>query len=135
MIDENSWHPAGIDVEFGCVVGFSIEGPSQAKIDCKDNGDGSADVTYFPTAPGEYAVHILCNEDDIPKSPYMVQIQPETKAFNASKVRDAQYWLVMLCMNDQKIKFTWRAITVVEVDQLLIFFLSRTRVPLVDICT
>ncbi|XP_052680465.1 filamin-C-like isoform X8 [Crassostrea angulata] len=67
-------------------LGFSIEGPSQAKIDCKDNGDGSADVTYFPTAPGEYAVHILCNEDDIPKSPYMVQIQPETKAFNASKV-------------------------------------------------
>ena len=67
-------------------AGFSIEGPSQAKIDCKDNGDGSADVTYFPTAPGEYAVHILCNEDDIPLSPYMAQIQPETKAFNASKV-------------------------------------------------
>ena len=67
-------------------AGFSIEGPSQAKIDCKDNGDGSADVTYFPTAPGEYAVHILCNEDDIPLSPYMAQIEPETKAFNASKV-------------------------------------------------
>nr|XP_022299044.1 filamin-A-like isoform X13 [Crassostrea virginica] len=67
-------------------LGFSIEGPSQAKIDCKDNGDGSADVTYFPTAPGEYAVHILCNEDDIPLSPYMAQIEPETKAFNASKV-------------------------------------------------
>ncbi|XP_061187564.1 filamin-A-like isoform X11 [Saccostrea echinata] len=67
-------------------LGFSIEGPSQAKIDCKDNSDGSADVTYYPTAQGEYAVHILCNEEDIPKSPYMVQIQPETKAFNASKV-------------------------------------------------
>ena len=56
--------------------GFSIEGPSQAKIDCKDNGDGSADITYWPTVPGEYAVHILCREEDIPKSPYMADIIP-----------------------------------------------------------
>ena len=31
-------------------LGFSIEGPSQAKIDCADNLDGSANVTYWPTA-------------------------------------------------------------------------------------
>ena len=68
-------------------AGFSIEGPSQAKIDCKDNGDGSADVTYFPTAPGEYAVHVLCNEEDIPKSPYMAQIVPPT-----------QYWAGKVCL-------------------------------------
>ena len=67
-------------------TGFSIEGPSQAKIDCKDNGDGSADVTYWPTAPGEYAVHVLCNDEDIPQAPYMAQIQPATTAFDASKV-------------------------------------------------
>ncbi|KAJ9576572.1 hypothetical protein L9F63_025532, partial [Diploptera punctata] len=57
---------------------FSIEGPSQAKIDCHDNGDGSADVRYYPTAPGEYAVHILCDNEDIPKSPYISQILPNT---------------------------------------------------------
>jgi filamin len=68
------------------IVGFSIEGPSQAKIDCKDNGDGSADVTYWPTQPGEYAVHILCNDEDIPQAPYMAQIQPATTDFDASKV-------------------------------------------------
>ena len=67
------------------LAGFSIEGPSQAKIDCKDNGDGSADVTYWPTMPGEYAVHILCNEQDIPKSPYMADIKPAVD-FNAGKV-------------------------------------------------
>lgn len=66
-------------------TGFSIEGPSQAKIDCKDNGDGSADVTYWPTLAGEYAVHILCNEQDIPKSPYMADIKPAAD-FNAGKV-------------------------------------------------
>ncbi|CAL1528168.1 unnamed protein product [Lymnaea stagnalis] len=66
-------------------LGFSIEGPSQAKIDCKDNGDGSADVTYWPTQAGEYAVHILCNDQDIPNSPYMANIIP-AQAFNAGKV-------------------------------------------------
>lgn len=55
-------------------LGFSVAGPSQAKIECIDNGDGSALVKYLPTAPGEYAVHILCDEEDIPKSPYMSQI-------------------------------------------------------------
>lgn len=55
-------------------LGFSVAGPSQAKIECIDNGDGSALVKYHPTAPGEYAVHILCDEEDIPKSPFMAQV-------------------------------------------------------------
>jgi filamin len=59
-------------------LGFSVEGPSYAKIECKDNGDGSAEVVYHPTAPGEYAVHITCDGDDIPKSPYMPIILPKT---------------------------------------------------------
>ena len=46
----------------------------QAKINCLDNGDGSADVDYIPTAEGEYAVHILCDKEDIPGSPYMAQV-------------------------------------------------------------
>ncbi|VDK34571.1 unnamed protein product [Taenia asiatica] len=59
-------------------LGFSIEGPSEARIDCADNGDGSATVVYWPTVPGEYAVHILCNDENIPKSPYMVPISADT---------------------------------------------------------
>lgn len=59
-------------------AGFSIEGPSQAKIECDDNGDGSAEVKYHPTAPGEYAVHILCDNEDIPNSPYIAQVLPNT---------------------------------------------------------
>lgn len=59
-------------------AGFSIEGPSQAKIECDDNGDGSADIKYHPTAAGEYAVHILCDQEDIPNSPYIAQILPNT---------------------------------------------------------
>ncbi|CAL1273258.1 unnamed protein product [Larinioides sclopetarius] len=62
-------------------LGFLVEGPSHAKIQCFDNGDGSADVEYLPTTPGEYAVHILCDKEDIPKSPYMAQILPKTDYF------------------------------------------------------
>lgn len=59
-------------------LAFSIEGPSQAKIECKDNGDGSAVTSYLPTAPGEYLIHILSNGEDIPNSPYVSQILPKT---------------------------------------------------------
>ena len=51
-----------------------------------DNGDGSADVDYIPTAEGEYAVHILCDKEDIPGSPYMAQILPQTD-FDPDKVK------------------------------------------------
>ncbi|KAL4100972.1 hypothetical protein QTP88_020993 [Uroleucon formosanum] len=74
-------HPAMFTVETNGEtgsLGFSIEGPSKAKIDCQDNGDGSADVRYYPMAPGEYAVHILCDNEDIPKSPYIANVVPST---------------------------------------------------------
>ncbi|XP_055382224.1 filamin-A isoform X2 [Condylostylus longicornis] len=62
-------------------LGFTVAGPSQAEIECHDNGDGSALVKYYPTAPGEYAVHILCDNEDIPKSPHMAYIYPKTEFF------------------------------------------------------
>ncbi|KAK0161840.1 hypothetical protein PV327_008250 [Microctonus hyperodae] len=72
-------HPAKFTVDTNGetgALGFSIEGPSKAKIDCHDNGDGTADVSYLPTTPGPYAVHILCDNEDIPKSAYIALIQP-----------------------------------------------------------
>ncbi|XP_012277113.1 filamin-A isoform X2 [Orussus abietinus] len=73
-------HPAKFTVDTNGetgALGFSIEGPSKAKIDCNDNGDGTADVFYLPTAPGQYAVHVLCDNEDIPKSPYIANILPK----------------------------------------------------------
>lgn len=68
-------------------LGFSVAGPSQAKIECHDNGDGSALVKYHPTAPGEYAVHILCDEEDIPKSPFMAQVINQPPEVYPEKVK------------------------------------------------
>lgn len=64
-----------IGTEVG-TLGFSIEGPSQAKIECDDRGDGSCDVRYWPTEPGEYAVHVICDDEDIRDSPFIAHIQP-----------------------------------------------------------
>ncbi|MEE6516130.1 hypothetical protein FKM82_025368, partial [Ascaphus truei] len=64
-----------IGTEVG-TLGFSIEGPSQAKIECDDKGDGSCDVRYWPTEPGEYAVHVICDDEDIKDSPFIAHILP-----------------------------------------------------------
>lgn len=67
--------------------GFSLEGPSPAKIECDDKSDGSCNVRYWPTEPGEYAVHVLCKQEDIQLSPFMAEIVPAPgKDFHPDKV-------------------------------------------------
>lgn len=66
----------GCDVKLPLTAGFSIEGPSQAKIECDDKGDGSCDVRYWPTEPGDYAVHVVCDDEDIKDSPFMAHVLP-----------------------------------------------------------
>ncbi|XP_030049986.1 filamin-A isoform X2 [Microcaecilia unicolor] len=68
-------------------LGFSVEGPSQAKIECDDKGDGSCDVRYWPQEAGEYAVHVLCNNEDIKLSPFMADIKPAPRDFHPEKVK------------------------------------------------
>ncbi|XP_053303290.1 filamin-B [Pleuronectes platessa] len=69
------------------VLGFAIEGPSQAKIECEDQNDGSCDVSYWPTEPGEYAVHVTCDEEDIEHSPFMAFIVPDDNTSDPDKVK------------------------------------------------
>uniref|UniRef100_A0A3Q4HHX9 Filamin C, gamma b (actin binding protein 280) n=1 Tax=Neolamprologus brichardi TaxID=32507 RepID=A0A3Q4HHX9_NEOBR len=75
-----------IGTEVG-TLGFSIEGPSQAKIECDDKGDGSCDVRYWPTEPGDYAVHVICDDEDIKDSPFMAHILPAASAIFPEKVK------------------------------------------------
>lgn len=60
-------------------LGFTIDGPGEAKIECKDNGDGTADVEWTVAAPGEYALHVLANGEDIPGSAFCANIKPRAK--------------------------------------------------------
>ncbi|CAH8581581.1 unnamed protein product [Schistosoma rodhaini] len=71
----------------GAGLGFLIEGPSEAKVLCQDNGDDSAQVTYTVSEPGEYAVHVTCFDEDIPGSPYMPIITPCLEDIHPNKLR------------------------------------------------
>ncbi|KAF7664185.1 hypothetical protein LDENG_00185990 [Lucifuga dentata] len=69
------------------VLGFAIEGPSQAKIECEDKNDGSCDVRYWPLEAGEYAVHVTCDDEDIEHSPFMAHIVPDNHSSDPDKVQ------------------------------------------------
>ncbi|XP_054622816.1 filamin-C-like isoform X4 [Dunckerocampus dactyliophorus] len=75
-----------IGTEVG-TLGFSIEGPSQARIECDDKGDGSCDVRYWPTEPGDYAIHVICDDEDIKDSPFVAHILPAATDLHPEKVR------------------------------------------------
>ena len=47
-------------------LGLAIEGPSEAKMSCKDNKDGSCIVEYIPFTPGDYDVNITVGGRPIP---------------------------------------------------------------------
>ena len=47
-------------------LGITVEGPSESKINCRDNKDGSCSAEYIPFAPGDYDVNITYGGDHIP---------------------------------------------------------------------
>lgn len=75
-----------------------MEGPSQAKIECDDKGDGSCDVRYWPQEAGEYAVHVLCNSEDIRLSPFMADIREAPQDFHPDRVTPLARVLAPLCL-------------------------------------
>ena len=50
-------------------LSLSIEGPSKAKMKCKDNEDGTLDVMYTPSEPGVYLIHLKYADAFIPGVP------------------------------------------------------------------
>ena len=55
-------------------LGLSIEGPAEAKMTCKDNNDGSCNVDYIPTVPGNYDIFVKLEDKNIPGSPFKVPV-------------------------------------------------------------
>jgi len=59
-------------------LGVTVEGPCEAAINCRDNGDGTCSVAYLPTEPGDYGINITFNECHIPGSPFQALVVPDT---------------------------------------------------------
>jgi len=57
-------------------LGLAIEGPSKADIQCKDNKDGTATLTYTPTTPGEYKLVVKFAGQLIEGAPFTVRVSP-----------------------------------------------------------
>lgn len=60
-------------------IGVTVEGPAESKIECRDNQDGTCDVTYYPEVPGEYSINVTYAEEHIPKSPFKAKVVPSGK--------------------------------------------------------
>lgn len=58
-------------------LGVTIEGPSEAPINCKDNGNGTCAVAYYPKDVGDYNVNVTYNNKHIQGSPFKASIGPE----------------------------------------------------------
>uniref|UniRef100_A0A8B9KXQ4 Filamin B, beta (actin binding protein 278) n=1 Tax=Astyanax mexicanus TaxID=7994 RepID=A0A8B9KXQ4_ASTMX len=69
------------------MLGFAIEGLSQAKIECDDQNDGSCFVRFWPSEAGEYAVHVMCDDEEIEDSPFMACVAPKKRGFRPAKVK------------------------------------------------
>ena len=53
---------------------FAVEGPGKAPVEVEETGPGQLTVRYFPDEKGEYVIHVMCEEVDIPTSPFRVKI-------------------------------------------------------------
>ena len=58
-------------------LGVTVEGPSEATLRCRDNGDGTCSVAYLPTAQGDYSINITFNEELICGSPFIATVVNE----------------------------------------------------------
>jgi len=71
-------------------LSMGIEGPSKAKIDFQDKKDGTSDVTYVVTEPGEYLITVKYNGEPIPDSPFKVFIAAVTGETQKLNIQNLQ---------------------------------------------
>ena len=62
---------------------FAVEGPGKAPVEVEETGPSQLTIRYFPEEKGEYVIHVMCEEVDIPTSPFKVKISAKG---DASKV-------------------------------------------------
>lgn len=63
-------------------LAVAVEGPSKAEIECRDNKNGTCDVVYYPTAPGDYTISIKFADRNIINSPFVAKISGDSNKRN-----------------------------------------------------
>lgn len=69
---------------------MSIEGPSKADIQCKDNEDGTLKILYKPTEPGFYLLNLKFADQHVPGSPFTIKVTGKGNGVQQELLRQAQ---------------------------------------------
>lgn len=88
-------------------LSLSVEGPSKADIQCKDNEDGTLKVSYLPTEPGYYIVNLKFADHHVKGSPFTVKVTGKGSNIqreNIKKQREA----APIAEVDSKCQFTYK---------------------------
>jgi uncharacterized protein (DUF2141 family) len=54
-------------------LGLAVEGPSEAKMSCMDNKDGSCSVEYIPYEAGTYSLNVTYGGHQVPGEEMMAR--------------------------------------------------------------
>ncbi|XP_031833926.1 filamin A protein cher isoform X6 [Nomia melanderi] len=68
-------------------LSLSIEGPSKAEIQCKDNEDGTLNIFYKPTEPGYYIMNLKYADHHVEGSPFTVKVSGEGSNRQREKIQ------------------------------------------------
>lgn len=68
-------------------LSLSMEGPSKAEIQCKDNADGTLNVSYKPTEPGYYIMNLKFADHHVEGSPFTVKVTGEGSNRQREKIQ------------------------------------------------
>lgn len=56
-------------------LGLAVEGPSEAKMSCMDNKDGSCSVEYIPYEAGTYSLNVTYGGHQVPGEEMMISMK------------------------------------------------------------
>lgn len=56
-------------------LGLAVEGPSEAKMSCMDNKDGSCSVEYIPYEAGTYSLNVTYGGHQVPGEEMMTRME------------------------------------------------------------
>lgn len=82
-------------------ISVSIEGPSKANLKITDTKHGYLTVVYSVAKPGDYGIHVKCNDEHVPESPatvHVVPVIPDAKKISFSNIKDRGIEVNKPCM-------------------------------------
>lgn len=68
-------------------LSLSMEGPSKAEIQCKDNEDGVLNISYKPSEPGYYIMNLKFADHHVDGSPFTVFVTGEGSNRQREKIQ------------------------------------------------